>query len=211
MMFTPRLKYILIMGSLLSVVTLSSGCALLPSTKQATQFNGGEVRSLFKEKTVVSENINTGTLSISYYTKDGKVRQLRNDRVRTGTWRVQKNGQKCMQMQSRKESCRVVKLDTDNVYRKYKPDIFLSRPVVFYHSFVSGNRLNDEGFVKNIKLKAEITSLQRLLTKKGYSPGPVDGVWGPRSRQALLQYQEANGLQKTGKPGREVIDHISGR
>ncbi len=211
MMFTPRLQYILIIGSLLSVVTLSSGCALLPSTKQATQFNGSEVRSLFKEKTVVSENINTGTLSISYYTKDGKVRQLRNDRVRTGTWRVQKNGQKCMQMQSRKESCRVVKLDTDNVYRKYKPDIFLSRPVVFYHSFVSGNRLNDESFVKNIKLKAEITSLQRLLTKKGYSPGPVDGVWGPRSRQALLQYQEANGLQETGKPGREVIDHISGR
>ena len=142
-MFTPRLQYILIIGSLLSVVTLSSGCALLPSTKQATQFNGSEVRSLFKEKTVVSENINTGTLSISYYTKDGKVRQLRNDRVRTGTWRVQKNGQKCMQMQSRKESCRVVKLDTDNVYRKYKPDIFLPRPVVFYHSFVSGNRLND--------------------------------------------------------------------
>lgn len=210
-MFTSRLNDISIMGIMLGVIILSTGCAFLPETLHTRQLKAEEVRSLFSEQTVVSENVKTGTISISYYTKDGKVRQLRNDSVRTGKWRVEKNGQKCMRMQSKKKSCRVVKLDTDNTYRKYKPDVFLSPPVIVYHSFVPGNKLDDQRFKRDIKLKTRIVRLQRLLTQKGYAPGPVDGIWGPRSRQALLQYQAANGLKKTGRPGREILDHISER
>jgi peptidoglycan hydrolase-like protein with peptidoglycan-binding domain len=31
----------------------------------------------------------------------------------------------------------------------------------------------------------------------GFDPGPLDGIWGKRTRSALNQYQAANGLAST--------------
>ena len=212
-MFQRYLKYFLITAGLLLAISILSGCALMTPTPQENRLDAEAVRSLFSEQTVVSQNVKTGTLSISYYKNDGTVRQLRDGRLRTGKWRVRGNGQKCMQMMSKKESCRVVKQGTDRLYYKYKPDLFYPEPVVVYHSFVPGDRLADtnHGIREEIKVKYEIKALQRALGKKGYSPGPVDGIWGPRSRNALLRYQAINGLQRTGQPDREVYRHITGR
>ena len=40
---------------------------------------------------------------------------------------------------------------------------------------------------------------QRELTRIGYAPGDVDGVWGSGSRQALMVYQAENRLPATGE------------
>jgi hypothetical protein len=44
-----------------------------------------------------------------------------------------------------------------------------------------------------------VYDVQRALLDRGYSPGPADGVTGPRTRQAILDYQYDRGLPATGQ------------
>lgn len=41
-------------------------------------------------------------------------------------------------------------------------------------------------------------SIQRGLNALGFSVGPVDGIFGPRSREALKKFQGQNGAERTG-------------
>ena len=41
----------------------------------------------------------------------------------------------------------------------------------------------------------EVANLQRLLKLKGFDPGEVDGVFGPKTAAALEALQEAAGLE----------------
>ena len=209
-MTSTFIKNISIIGSLIGYIGVLSGCALLPSKLQSTQLSEQEVRSLFTEKTVISQNVKTGTISASYYSKDGKVRQYRKGKLRTGEWRVKNNGQKCMQMQAKKESCRIVKLEKDGVYRKYKTDLLALAPAVVYHSFIAENTLRSDTSKpqKAVRAKYENIALQQYLARKGFSPGPADGIWGPRSRQALQRYQVAHDLPTDSQPNRKIIKRM---
>ena len=42
-------------------------------------------------------------------------------------------------------------------------------------------------------------SVQRVLRKRGYYSGPVDGDIGPRSRAAIREYQAEHGLEANGR------------
>jgi hypothetical protein len=44
-----------------------------------------------------------------------------------------------------------------------------------------------------------IREVQRALLRKGYDPGPVDGIFGPKTEGALRQFQEAKQLPVTGQ------------
>lgn len=44
-----------------------------------------------------------------------------------------------------------------------------------------------------------IASLQNELTESGYDPGPVDGLWGGKTEQALRKYQQDKGLPESGR------------
>jgi peptidoglycan hydrolase-like protein with peptidoglycan-binding domain len=41
--------------------------------------------------------------------------------------------------------------------------------------------------------------VQEALTEKGFDPGPVDGVWGSRTKAALMRFQENAGLTANGE------------
>jgi peptidoglycan hydrolase-like protein with peptidoglycan-binding domain len=41
--------------------------------------------------------------------------------------------------------------------------------------------------------------LQERLSAAGFDPGPIDGLYGPQTRQALSQFQKAYGLDTTGE------------
>lgn len=44
--------------------------------------------------------------------------------------------------------------------------------------------------------RQQIMAWQKYLTEQGYDPGPIDGVWGPRSAQAYQEYMaKQNGQQ----------------
>ena len=49
--------------------------------------------------------------------------------------------------------------------------------------------------------RADIRQVQTVLNAMGYDAGPVDGVMGARTRNAILAFEHDNKLPMTGKPG----------
>ena len=47
----------------------------------------------------------------------------------------------------------------------------------------------------------EVEALQRALPAKGINPGPVDGVFGPKTEAAVPRFQEWSGLTADGIAG----------
>jgi hypothetical protein len=44
----------------------------------------------------------------------------------------------------------------------------------------------------------DVKAAQQALQEKGHNPGPIDGMMGPRTREALQSFQSASGLETTG-------------
>lgn len=44
-----------------------------------------------------------------------------------------------------------------------------------------------------------IRSVQQSLSEQGYDAGPVDGIMGPKTREALKEFQQAQGLDASGE------------
>jgi len=42
-----------------------------------------------------------------------------------------------------------------------------------------------------------VSKLQQALQQKGFDPGPIDGVIGPRTREAVRNFQEKYGISST--------------
>jgi peptidoglycan hydrolase-like protein with peptidoglycan-binding domain len=47
--------------------------------------------------------------------------------------------------------------------------------------------------------------VQQALKDAGFEPGPVDGILGPRTREALRNFQTANNLQATGEVNQDTL------
>jgi peptidoglycan hydrolase-like protein with peptidoglycan-binding domain len=50
-----------------------------------------------------------------------------------------------------------------------------------------------------------VTALQRKLFAFGFDPGTIDGIFGPKTDQAVRRYQEQKGLQVDGIAGPETF------
>ncbi len=51
-----------------------------------------------------------------------------------------------------------------------------------------------------------VYSIQASLTRLGYDPGPVDGVYGGRTADAISQFQYTNRLPVDGRPSPEILN-----
>ena len=51
----------------------------------------------------------------------------------------------------------------------------------------------------------QVRVLQRALVKLGYSPGTIDGAYGPTTRRALETFQTASGLTADGVLGAKTL------
>lgn len=47
--------------------------------------------------------------------------------------------------------------------------------------------------------------VQQQLQSQGYDVGQVDGMWGPRSRQALMDFQRDQNIRSTGRPDQQTM------
>lgn len=56
-----------------------------------------------------------------------------------------------------------------------------------------------------------VTRVQGGLAQLGYHPGPVDGVMGPQTAEAIRDYQRDHGLLIDGRPTAQLADHIEQR
>lgn len=46
---------------------------------------------------------------------------------------------------------------------------------------------------------SDVRQAQQALARAGYDPGPVDGLMGPQTAEALRDFQERQGIQPTGR------------
>ena len=58
---------------------------------------------------------------------------------------------------------------------------------------------------------AMILAVQRQLTMFGYYVGPLDGMEGTQTREAILAYQDAMGMPATGRVSLHLVDVLTGR
>jgi peptidoglycan hydrolase-like protein with peptidoglycan-binding domain len=54
----------------------------------------------------------------------------------------------------------------------------------------------------------EIRAAQQSLKDKGFDPGPIDGVDGPKTRAAVRQYQKQQNLEADGHLGPQTLDSL---
>ncbi len=54
----------------------------------------------------------------------------------------------------------------------------------------------------------DLISIQNALRSRGYDPGPVDGIMGPRTREAIRRFQGDQGVQITGEPSAQLRDML---
>ena len=65
-----------------------------------------------------------------------------------------------------------------------------------------------DGTTIRLKYDPVVEDTQRQLLTAGYYKGLVDGVLGRKTRNAIAEYQKSAGLEVTGEPSPELIEHI---
>jgi len=50
-----------------------------------------------------------------------------------------------------------------------------------------------------------VRQMQQALNKSGHRVGRTDGIMGPRTREALQNYQKSKGMQANGKINRQIL------
>jgi hypothetical protein len=53
-----------------------------------------------------------------------------------------------------------------------------------------------------------VKQAQQALKEKGYDPGPIDGVMGARTKEAIKSFQNASNLQATGSLDAETSEKL---
>jgi hypothetical protein len=53
-----------------------------------------------------------------------------------------------------------------------------------------------------------VYNIQTSLTRLGYNPGPIDGVYGQMTADAISAYEYNNKLPVTGQPSPGLYDHM---
>ena len=56
--------------------------------------------------------------------------------------------------------------------------------------------------------KANIVQTQTLLNELGYAVGAADGAIGPKTKNAILNFQRNNGMGETGVVNAELIERL---
>jgi peptidoglycan hydrolase-like protein with peptidoglycan-binding domain len=57
--------------------------------------------------------------------------------------------------------------------------------------------------------KAELLQLQTALKNKGYDPGPLDGLYGPKTQAGIKAFQSANSLPVTGAATFDLLARLT--
>jgi peptidoglycan hydrolase-like protein with peptidoglycan-binding domain len=51
----------------------------------------------------------------------------------------------------------------------------------------------------------KIRVVQQALQSKGFDPGPIDGIVGPRTKEAVRNFQDRYGMNPTGEIDNQTL------
>ena len=57
--------------------------------------------------------------------------------------------------------------------------------------------------------RADVRSMQQALKSRGHDPGPIDGIHGPRTSAALRSFQQAEGLNASGRLDQDTMARLN--
>ncbi|MEQ8400844.1 MAG: peptidoglycan-binding protein [Roseitalea porphyridii] len=57
-------------------------------------------------------------------------------------------------------------------------------------------------------MKRAIANIQAILNDQGYDAGPVDGIMGGKTREAIIAFQRDNGLEATGNVDQALVEKL---
>ncbi|MEX2145466.1 MAG: peptidoglycan-binding domain-containing protein [Candidatus Rokuibacteriota bacterium] len=58
--------------------------------------------------------------------------------------------------------------------------------------------------------RMDVRHMQQALKDKGFDPGPIDGIHGPRTSAAVREYQTKEGLTVTGRLDDDTMGRLNG-
>jgi localization factor PodJL len=61
---------------------------------------------------------------------------------------------------------------------------------------------------QSVDMKKAIRNIQIILAKNGYDVGSADGVMGQKTKQAIIAFQQANGMDGTGEITKPLVDKL---
>ena len=53
-----------------------------------------------------------------------------------------------------------------------------------------------------------VRELQKRLKELGFEPGPIDGLYGPKTEKAIRAYQKSHGLVQTGRISTRLLNSL---
>jgi len=53
-----------------------------------------------------------------------------------------------------------------------------------------------------------MANIQAILNDQGYDAGPVDGIMGGKTREAIIAFQRDNGLEATGNVDQALVEKL---
>jgi peptidoglycan hydrolase-like protein with peptidoglycan-binding domain len=56
--------------------------------------------------------------------------------------------------------------------------------------------------------QSKIRRVQEALKTEGHDPGPIDGMMGPKTQEALRQYQRQENLKETGRLDQDTMSKL---
>ena len=68
--------------------------------------------------------------------------------------------------------------------------------------------MNHDMKASNAKGQAHVQAAQEKLKEKGFDPGPIDGVWGPRTAAAVSDFQRSENLKVTSRLDAETLGKL---
>lgn len=72
----------------------------------------------------------------------------------------------------------------------------------------SGSSSGDMSRQNRMTSSSQVRRVQQALKAQGHDPGPIDGVMGPRTQEALRSFQTSQSLDATGDMNQETMDKL---
>src|SRR5688572_25343905 len=76
--------------------------------------------------------------------------------------------------------------------------------------YEAGYRLGDRMLFlrRPMKRGEDVSEIQSRLSSLGFDVGKVDGIFGPKTEEAIIEFQHNRNLAEDGKAGPEVVTEI---
>ncbi|MGB3213099.1 MAG: hypothetical protein WBB19_20520 [Desulforhopalus sp.] len=95
---------------------------------------------LFANKTVESETVRKGRVSLTYYSPDGSLEISRNGKIYEGTWRVTDNDRMCLKIENSQEKCRIIVREGETISKYIVKKNGHHQKSVKYRRFMAGKQ-----------------------------------------------------------------------